>query len=60
MERERFVREYANSKIRRIKENKLVQDWYKNDTTSRINRAVELYYQWMLSADEAMRIIADA
>ena len=60
MERERFVREYANSKIKRIKENKLVQDWYKNDTALRINHAVELYYQWMLSADETMRIIADA
>lgn len=56
----RFIKEYAAHKIKQIKDNELTQDWYKNDTTLKIKRAVELYNQYMLSVDETMRIIANA
>jgi len=56
----RFVKEYANSKIKRVKENKLMQDKYKQETISRIEHAIKLFDQYMLSVDEVMRIIVES
>lgn len=56
----RFVKEYANSKIKLLKENELMQQVYKDEKINRIKRATELFYQYLLTVDETMRIISEA
>ena len=56
----RFVKEYANSKIKRIESNDLMQDKYKQESISKIRKAEKLFNQYMLSVDETMRIISES
>ena len=56
----RFVKEYASDKIKRLESNDLMQDKYKQESISKIRKAEKLFNQCMLSADETMRIISES
>jgi hypothetical protein len=56
----RFVKEYANYKIKQLKANDLIQETIRLESIARIEHATKLFYQYMLSADEAMRIISES
>lgn len=56
----RFVKEYANHKIKQLESNDLMQEIIKLESIARIKKAVELFYRYMLSVDETMRIISES
>ena len=57
---ERFITEYANSKIEQIRNNELMQFEFKTEKISKIDRATRLRSRGLITADEAIKIILEA
>ena len=57
---ERFIKEYANTKIKEINANKLMQIGYKKQTIEKINKALNLRSNYLITIDEAIKVILEA
>lgn len=58
MKIERFIKEYANYKINDLKSNLLMRENFKMDKIERINKALILRENGLITIDESMKIIA--
>jgi hypothetical protein len=57
---ERYIKEYANAKIKEIRQCKLMNSQYKKRIIERINKALYLRNKEMIAADEAIEAILNA
>lgn len=56
---ERYIKEYANDRMRKIEENNLMGSNVKNKAIAKINKAVKLRDKGVITADEAIKIILE-
>ena len=57
---ERYIKEYANAKIKATRQCKLMNSQYKKRIIERINKALYLRNKEMIAADEAIEAILNA
>ena len=57
---ERYIKEYASSKIKALKENELMQAVYKNSSIEKIEKAFKFRDNGMITADETIKIILES
>lgn len=55
----RFIKEYANYKIGRIRGNDLMLEEYKDNIIADINKWLRLYQRSLITVDEVMQKIAE-
>ena len=57
---ERYIKEYANAKIKATKQCELMKKQYKKQIIERINKAIYLKNKGMITVDEAIETILSA
>ena len=57
---ERFIKEYANYKKNNYNNNKLMQQELKNNAIDRINKALKLKENGLITIDEVIKIILES
>ena len=57
---ERYIKEYAAAKTKRLKENDLMQPGIKDLMLDRIAKAIALRERGLITADETIRMILEA
>ena len=56
---ERFIKEYANYKIKQIESNTLMQEEKKTEALKRLEKSVNARQKGLITVDETMHIIAN-
>ena len=54
---ERFIKEYANYQIKNYEQNTLMQQKYKDEKISKINKALAMRKNGFITIDETIKII---
>lgn len=57
---ERYIKEYANARIKETNANELMQDQYKQRTIEKINKALKLRDAELITIDETIKTILEA
>jgi hypothetical protein len=57
---ERFIKEYANAKIKATKQCELMQKEYKKQIIQKINKALKLRDAELITIDETIKTILEA
>lgn len=57
---ERYIKEYANAKIKRIKSNILMQKPLKETAINQINNALKIRERGLITIDETIKVILEA
>ena len=54
---ERFIKEYANYQMKNYKQNTLMQQKYKDEKISKINKALVMREKGFITVDETIKVI---
>ena len=57
---ERYIKEYANARIKETNENELMQSKYKKQTIEQIKKALELKTRGLITTNETIKLILNA
>lgn len=57
---ERYIKEYASAKIKKVNANELMQDEFKKQTIEKINKALKQKEIGLITIDETIKIILEA
>jgi hypothetical protein len=57
---ERYIKEYANARIKETNANELMQREYKKQIIQKINKALNLRSNYLITIDETIKTILEA
>jgi len=57
---ERYIKEYASAKIKKVNANELMQDEFKKQTIEKINKALKQKEIGLITIDETIKTILEA
>lgn len=57
---ERYIKEYANDRIKEINNNKLIQDEFKKQTIEQIKKSIIYRERGLITINETIKLILDA
>ena len=57
---ERYIQEYASSKLADVKKNRLMREFCKDEAIGKIEKALSMRERGLITVDEAIKMILEA
>ena len=57
---EKYIKEYASSKLADVKKNRLMQEFCKDEAIGKIEKALSMRERGLITVDEAIKMILEA
>ena len=57
---ERYIKEYASSKLADVKKNRLMREFCKEEAIGKIEKALSMRERGLITVDEAIKMILEA